>query len=331
MNHTPVDDIDKKLINLLQVDFPLTPTPFSDMGGRLGLSEAEVISRIQGLKARGIIRLIGPVVEARKLGYQTTLVAMCVPAGKLQQAETIIHTHPSISHAYEREHRFNLWTTFAASATANINDLIHELAAEAGSTETLILPALRVFKIGAYFGMGNDDEDSDEPVFDQAINELPSLISLSAREKLILNILQQDLPLISRPFTEMAASTGMDTDDFLGICRSLLVRGVLRRYSASINHRNAGYRANAMICWLVPPNDIERAGSTMAKVKQVSHCYERKTYPSWPYNLYTMVHAGSRRICHEIIDDLSRRTGLDDHLILFSTREFKKTRIKYTV
>lgn len=331
MNHTPTDNTDKKLINLLQVDFPLTPTPFADMGIRLGLSEAEVIDHIKSLKARGVIRLIGPVVEARKLDYQTTLVAMSVPTGKLKQAENIIRAHPSISHAYEREHHLNLWITFAAPATANIDDRIHNLAARIGNTEMLILPVLRVFKIGAYFDIGSNDEDGDEPLAGLSDKALSGSASLTTEEKLALNILQQDLPLIPRPFTEMAANAGMNTDVFLGVCRSLLERGVLRRYSASVNHRNAGYRANAMVCWLVSTNGIEKAGSIMAQVKQVSHCYERKTCPSWPYNLYTMVHASARKACHDIIGELSRRTELNEYIILFSTRELKKTRIKYIV
>jgi siroheme decarboxylase len=325
------DDADKKLINLLQVDFPLKAEPFTAMGQRLGISEDEVIRRIQQLKAKGIVRLIGPVMEARKLGYQTTLVAMSVPANKLKKAEKTISAQPSVSHAYEREHGLNLWVTFAAPAGADIDSEIAEFAAAAGSSEYFSLPATKLFKIGAYFGMGSDGDDVEEMLPGKQSGVIPGRVALTAQDKAILNILQQDLPLVHEPFNSMAEYAGLKTDDFLACCGALLERGVLRRYSASINHRNAGYGANAMVCWLAPSSVAEKAGNEMARIKQVSHCYERRTNALWPYNLYSMLHARSREICNGLIEELSRRTGLKDYLVLFSTREFKKTRIKYTV
>lgn len=331
MTDLRTDDITRKLINLLQVDFPLTATPFAAMSERLGISESDIIRRIYELKQKDIVRLIGPVMEARKLGYQTTLVAMSVPINKMKKAEKAIVAHPSVSHAYERKHRFNLWVTFAAPEDFDIDNEISRLSFAAGSDETLSLPALRVFKIGAYFGMGSEGDESEVALPGKTVKAMPRKVTLTSQEKLVLNILQQDLPLVHKPFTGMAKSAGLKTSDFLAVCGSLLERGVLRRYSASINHHNAGYRANAMICWLAPASEVERCGKIMADMRQVSHCYERKTYVSWPYNLYTMVHARSHEACRELIKELSDSTGLDDYLVLFSTREFKKTRIKYPV
>lgn len=325
------DELDKKLINLLQVDFPLTAEPFAMMGQRLGLSEAEVIRHIQQLKERKIVRLIGPVLEARKLGYQTTLVAMSVPQGKLEKAEETIAAHPAVSHGYERDHHFNLWITFAAPAQVDIEKEIGKLTAVVESRESFSLPALRVFKIGAYFGMGGEDDEADMMPPGKRPGALPGNVVLTQQEKLVLNALQLDLPLVHRPFTDIAGMAGLKEDALLKQCGSLLERGIIRRYSASINHRNAGYRANAMTCWLTPSNMVEKAANEMAQVRQVSHCYERKTNPIWPYNLYTMLHARSHEICRKLIGDLSSRTGLNEYVVLFSTREFKKTRIRYIV
>lgn len=325
------DDITRKMINLLQIDFPLTAMPFAVIAERLGIKESAVIRHIYELKQKDIVRLIGPVIEARKLGYQTTLVAMNVPSNKLKRAEEVISAHPSVSHAYEREHHFNMWVTFAAPASFSMDREIVRLSDAVGSDETMSLPALRVFKIGAYFGMGSEDDESGYPLPGRTNKSLPRKVVLTPQEKLVLNILQQDLPLVHRPFTEMAKSAGLKTSDFLAVCSSLLERGVLRRYSASINHHKAGYQANAMTCWLAPASAVERCGNIMADMRQVSHCYERRTYSSWPYNLYTMLHARSREACRTLIQELSEKTGLDNYLVLFSTREFKKTRIKYLV
>jgi len=331
MTDLRTDDIDKRLINLLQVDFPLEAEPFAVIGQHLGITEEEVISRIQQLKAKGIVRLIGPVLEARKLGYQTTLVAMSVPVEKLKKSEKTIADHPAVSHAYEREHRLNLWITFAAPAQADIEGEIGKLATTVESTQAFSLPALKLFKIGAYFGMGSEGDDVEEALPARQAVAMPQPILLTSREKLLLNVIQQDLPLVHKPFSCMADSTGLKVNDLLTCCSSLLEKGIMRRYSASINHRNAGYRANAMVCWLAPSVMVEKAGNEMAKMKQVSHCYERKTCNSWPYNLYAMLHARSREICSGLIQELSTRTGLKEYLVLFSTCELKKTRIKYSL
>ncbi len=298
---------------------------FEFVAGRMGLTLDVVITDGSQPIGRGI----GPVLEARKLGFQTTLVAMSIPSEKLKKAEKIIAAHPAVSHAYEREHRLNLWVTFAAPAQTDIESEINQLAVAIESSESFSLPALKVFKIGAYFGMGNDSDDSEETLPGQQPGALPGRIELTTQEKLVLNVLQQDLSLIHKPFSNMADGAELNVDAFLSVCESLLERGILRRYSASINHRNAGYRANAMTCWLAPSAVVEKAGNEMSKMRQVSHCYERKTHALWPYNLYSMSHARSRETCNELIGELSRRTGLDKYLVLFSTREFKKTRIKY--
>lgn len=322
-------DLDKRLIHLLQVDFPLLAEPFAEIGRRLGVSETYIIRRIGELKREKIVRSIGPVLEARKLGYRTTLAALSVPPDNMVKAEQLISAHPSISHGYEREHRLNLWVTYAAPAHVDLDAEIMQLARLIGCNEAFSLPALRVFKIGAYFGLDSDDNDSLLQHLKQS--RLPDNVPLSGQEKAVINALQQDLPLSCRPFTAMAESSGIKTGNFLKHCGSLLERGIMRRYSASINHRKAGYTANAMVCWLTPENIVEKAGLAMSTMRQVSHCYMRLTHPSWPYNLYTMLHARSREAAEELIDKLSSSTGLKNNQVLFSTRELKKNRINYIV
>ncbi|MFA5079103.1 MAG: Lrp/AsnC family transcriptional regulator, partial [Dehalococcoidia bacterium] len=108
-------------------------------------------------------------------------------------------------------------------------------------------------------------------------------------------------------------------------------RGIIRRYGASINHRNAGFRANAMTCWKVPAGSVQKIGRLLAGDRHVSHCYERAVTGSWRYNLFAMVHSRDRNTCLEIIDKMAARTGLTDRVVLFSIKEFKKTRIIYRV
>ena len=108
-----LDSIDRKLLNRLQAEFPLTVEPYAELGLPLGIDGEEVIRRIEQLKVVGIIRQISPVLDARSLDYRTMLVAMRVAENQLDKAAQVIVEHPGVSHAYERDHHFNLWFTLA--------------------------------------------------------------------------------------------------------------------------------------------------------------------------------------------------------------------------
>ena len=142
---------------------------------------------------------------------------------------------------------------------------------------------------------------------------------------------QQDLSLIPEPFLAMAGRADMNAEQFLARCRSLQQRGIMRRFGASINHNRVGFKANAMTCWVAPPDAVDVAGRKLASLREVSHCYERKTNPLWQYNLFAMIHGHNKEACREIASKVSDEIGLNDCVMLFSTREFKKARIKYLV
>ena len=325
-----LDGIDRKLLNLVQREFPLTEEPYADLGRRLGIDGDEIIHHIKQLKTRGIIRQISPVLDARSLGYQTTLVAMRVSENQLDSAERLIGEHPGVSHGYERDHSLNLWFTLAIPPTADMETELQRLTSPIGAEVVFALPAIRVFKIGAYFDMDENDQ-STVGTMSPPGGVLPQKVKLSGTDRLIINELQQDLPLIPRPFAVIAASLRMDVEHFLAQCRSLQQRGIIRRFGAAINHNRAGFKANAMACWVAPPDMVNIAGQKLASLREVSHCYERKTTSLWRYNLFAMLHGHTREDCQDIASNVSRETGLTDYVLLFSTKEFKKTRSKYLV
>jgi len=324
-----LNGIDQKLLNLLQAKFPLTREPYADLGLSLGIAEEAVIGRIEQLKAKGLIRQIGPVFNAASLGYRTTLVAMRVVETGLAKAAELISKHPGVSHAYERDHHFNFWFTLAVPATVETEAELQRLAGPIKAESVFALPALRLFKLRAYFG---SDGDGQSGIDAEASGDIiPQEARLSPTDRRIINELQQDLPLVPRPFAEMPVRLGINEEKFLAQCRSLLSRGVMRRFGAAVNHRKAGFAANAMTCWEAPPEKVVAAGQKLASLREVSHCYERKTNSLWRYNLFAMIHAHTEEACREIADKVSTQTGLTDYVMLFSTREFKKTRVKYLV
>jgi len=325
-----LDGIDRKLINLIQGDFPLVREPFSALGMRLDISGGQVIHRIERLKGDGIVRQIGPVFDARSLGYRTTLVAMRVAESQLDKAAQVINEHPGVSHSYQRDNRFNLWFTLALPSKMDIKSELQRLRGLICADDILDLPALRIFKIGAYF----DVQGNDEPLPDNGIDYSRPLhreSHLSPADRVLINELQRDIPLVERPFDVFSARLNMDIYEFLGRFRSLQKRGIMRRFGASIRHNRIGFVANAMACWIVPLDIVEVVGRKLAALREVSHCYERKVDSLWPYNLFAVIHGRTKETCQDIVSQLSCETGCKDYVLLFSVREFKKVRVKYLV
>jgi DNA-binding Lrp family transcriptional regulator len=214
----------------------------------------------------------------------------------------------------------------------DIESEVYKLGSRIKAEELLNLPAIRTFKIEAYFNLG--ESYASMPNMVAPNNRLSNIDSeLSPTDRAVINELQQDLPLNKKPFDLISARLSMDVDKFLSHCQALLQRGIMRRFSASINHSKLGFTANAMACWNTPPDIIGAAGNKIAKFPEISHCYERQTSPLWPYNLFAMIHAATKETCQAIADRICSETRLDknDLVLLFSTKEIKKTRVRYTV
>ena len=148
-------------------------------------------------------------------------------------------------------------------------------------------------------------------------------------DKKIIGLIQGDLPLGPRPFAAMAERIGVSEDEFVERVRSLKERGVIRRFGATLRHQDAGFSANAMVAWLVPENRVDEVGEIMAQFREVTHCYQRRPQKDWKYNLYTMIHGDNEHECFQIAKRISKETGMEDYILLFSEKEFKKTSMQY--
>jgi len=327
-----LDSIDRQLLNLIQVEFPLTTEPYTDMGMKLGVNSNKILHRIEKFKKEEIIRLIGPVFNTQNLNYRTTLVAMKIDKDGLDNAARIISAHPRISHCYERDNDFNFWFTLAMPSKEDIEKELHELSSNVKARTTLNLPAVKMFKIGAYFNLGEGSLPAQNTVTSSAVT-INKDVDLSSTDRAVINELQQDLPVTERPFDFMSTHLSMNIDEFLSHCQALIQRGIMRRYSASISHNNLGFVANAMACWQIPSDMIEAIGNKVASFQEISHCYERQTSLLWQYNLYAMMHADTREACKAIASRICSEVGLHKNgpALLFSTKEIKKTRVRYPV
>lgn len=148
-------------------------------------------------------------------------------------------------------------------------------------------------------------------------------------EKKIIALLQTDIPVVKRPFKVMAEQIGITEDEFISVLKSLDDRKMIRRFGATLKHQKSGFKANAMVAWMVDEDKVEKTGKIMATFQEITHCYRRNPAPGWRYNLYTMVHATSEDECHAIVEKISKAVGQTDYELLFSKKELKKTSMKY--
>jgi siroheme decarboxylase len=152
---------------------------------------------------------------------------------------------------------------------------------------------------------------------------------IDEQDKSVIGLIQGDLPLESRPFAPLAESIGMQEREFIRRIRALKKKGIIRRFGATLRHQEAGYSSNAMVAWIVPDEKMEEVGRAMAEFREVTHCYQRKPQKDWRFNLFTMVHGDDRDACHQIAKKLSQATGMEEYILLFSEKEFKKTSMAY--
>ena len=161
-----MDDLDRRLLNVIQADFPLVSRPFRALASALSLTESEVIDRVAQLKRQRIIRQISAIFDTRSLGYRSGLVAMRIHPERLDAAAAVVSSHPGVSHNYQRNHAFNLWFTLAVPPTSDFEWTVQHLHAIAGAESTRVLPTLRLFKIGMQLDMegkaGVEREESRE-------------------------------------------------------------------------------------------------------------------------------------------------------------------------
>ncbi len=152
---------------------------------------------------------------------------------------------------------------------------------------------------------------------------------LSDIEKKIIASIQEDMAVTERPYLEIAEKLGISEAELLGTLQNLCDRGIIRRFGATLRHQRTGYTANAMGAWQVDEARIDEVGHKMASFKEVSHCYRRNPTKTWPYNLYTMIHANDEDSCRQTAEKMSRKAKVEKYELLFSRKELKKTSMVY--
>lgn len=158
---------------------------------------------------------------------------------------------------------------------------------------------------------------------------LPENPVIDEKDKKVIGLIQGDLPLEPRPFASLAERAGMTEEEFVERILVLKQAGVIRRFGATLRHQEAGFNSNAMVAWRIPEERIEQVGTVLSGFREVTHCYQRRPQGDWTYNLYTMVHGESREACRRIARRMAEKVHVDEYVLLFSEKEFKKTSMEY--
>ncbi len=325
-----MDDLDKQILNEIQWTFPLVSQPFHEIAKKFDISPEAVKERLKNLKKTGILRQLSAIFDTRKLGYKSSLVAMEIEPDKLEYIASQINRHPGVSHNYEREHQFNLWFTLATPPGTDLKTEVDKFKKLPGILKIRMLPTIKLFKIGVKLEMVEDKKQEVKPS-EKKKKILDVKFVPTEEDKEFIRELQKDLAITDKPFLKAAQKLGMSEDQIFEKLKHYEEIGVMRRYAAILRHRDVGFVANGMIVWKVPEQRIIEVGEKLGAFPQVSHCYQRPVYPDWPYNVFSMIHCKSQEEASDVAKQIQNQINVDEYKILFSAKEFKKTRVEYFV
>jgi len=315
-----------ELLSIIQKKFPLSPRPFAEIAEELGSNEETIIEILNEEKDKKIIRQISPIFDTKRLGYSSSLISFKIKREDIDSAVEVINAHPGVSHNYEREHTFNIWFTLAVAPNSKLGlrQTVEILARESKALDFIMLPTLKLFKIAVKLNTTGNDAKKEKVNKPKRKN-----IELTPLHHKIIKLAQHDIEITAEPFKKIVEELDISYEEFFTILEELKEAGVMRRFAAILNHRKAGFNANAMVVWDIEEEKGEEMGKRAAEFSAVSHCYLRPKYHNWPYNLFTMVHGKTTEETNAIIQEMALEIEHFARRPLYSIREFKKVRIKY--
>lgn len=322
MNAPPpaAQTLEFRLLNEFQRDFPLTPAPFAEIAARLGSDEATVLSLLRHLRDDGTISRVGAVFAPRAVGA-STLAAMAVPHERLEEVAAIVSARHGVNHNYEREHHFNLWFVATAPDEDALAVLLDEIGAAAGYPP-IALPLLEEFHIDLGFDLLHGGKVRQTA---RRCERRPT----SPTDRRLVAALQPGLALVPRPFAQLAEEAGMQESALVERLAEWLDEGCIKRFGVVVRHHELGFRANAMVVFDIPDEEVSAVGQRLAHEAGVTLCYRRQRHlPHWHHNLFCMVHGRSREEVAPVIERLRRVAGHPCDA-LFSLRRFKQCGAKY--
>ena len=320
-----VADPAMRLADRWQRDFPLVSRPFARVGAEEGVTENEVIQMIDGLVVDGRLGRIGATVRPNVMGA-STLAAISVPRGRLDEVAAVVSAEACVNHNYERENAINLWFVVTAPDKASLAASLGRIRTRSG-LELLDLPLERAYHIDLGFSLGG----GPKPVSCRAV--AAPYPEPDDADRALVAAIEDGLPLVPRPYAVVAEALGMSEADVVARIGRLGEAGIITRFGCILRHRALGFRANAMAVWDVPDEVVDDLARDLAIRPEVTLCYRRTRHrPAWPYNLFCMIHGRERGAVSALVERAARVTGLArfPSATLFSTRCFKQRGARFS-
>ncbi len=309
---------------MLQDGLPVCSRPFARIAKDLDCDEQTVLQQIKQLKDSGVIRRFRAMIDYRALGMVSTLVTAHVSGDNLRDVADAVNSLDGVSHNYCREHFYNLWFTLQAQTDGRIEIILNDLSSRF-NTEFHSLPVECVFKLDVRFDADSltmrGRSGSYDPMKQMSPDAVP--VELDEVQKQILLNLQDELELTAEPF-DFSCGVDAGKEEILKKIQQLIDLGVIRRIAAVVDHRRLGFAANVMFVCEVPRERIVRAGECLAGFGTVSHCYQRRTFYGWPYNLFAMMHGADIDRIRSDIDEFVEAEKIDAYELLPTVAELKK-------
>ncbi|MBF0399656.1 MAG: Lrp/AsnC family transcriptional regulator [Magnetococcales bacterium] len=330
-----IDAVARRIINDLQIGFPLSEQPFAEVAGWLGLDEATVIQQVESLLAAGFLSRFGPLFNAEQLGGGLTLAAMALPEPVFETVAATVNAFPEVAHNYAREHLLNMWFVLATERADEMEAVIARIEKNTGYP-VFNLPKLAEYHLGFKLQLGPAGEVDTVPIETHgAENDATRCaawsLEPSAEERAVIAATQEGLPLCPRPYHAVAELVGMTADQVIAHLATMLERRWIRRIGVVPNHYRLGLKGNGMSVWDLPDEKVSLLGERIASLGFVSHCYRRpRRLPEWPFNLFAMVHGADRAVVDQRVAIIADLLGAENrgHMVLYSSRILKKSGLR---
>jgi DNA-binding Lrp family transcriptional regulator len=329
-----MDQLTQDLLNTYQRGLPLVSRPFAAMAEQLIYSEADVLSRLNALKADGIVTRVGPIFDHRRAG-SSLLAAMRVPPEQLKDVAEKVNQYSEVNHNYGREHAYNLWFVVTAPTKLHLNEVLKDMALRTGFP-ILRLPMEKGYHIDLGFHLWPKEKSSLNFTYQPSVSDRPVADSARCQNKCLVTeekktqlraMIQDGLPLIEQPFAHLANILSETEEHVISTLEYWLETGLIKRIGLVTNHHRVGFNSNAMVVWNVPDDQVDKIGEAFKNTGLVSLCYRRSRHlPEWPYNLYCMIHSRDRDTVAKHVAALVQACGLEgiDKEVLFSNCQFKQ-------
>jgi len=314
-----MDDLDRRLLTVIQKGIPIRSRPFEALGQSLRIDHAETLLRIFRLKKKGLLGKIRAIFDNRRFGYRSALGALKASEPIQPKVLQTVNSHPGVTYHGHYNHEFNSWFLLSVPAKDSLDEALERLKRQTKAKDVLNLPMTRLYKtdpnLEGFIDFGNSVSRVDE---------------LSTDEKLCIRLLQDEFPLTDDPFYKWASSLGWTESKFVSLTLDLIEKGILKKIAGNLFAKPEKLDpVRALVVWQVPGEKIDSVGQAIASKPEAKHCCRRQSDGRFPYSLFAFIQLSEVAECSRWIRSVEIQIGPWPHLVLFQDQEYKRSGLSY--